>query len=68
MRDDPWLRRIALPSLLALSSLVAGCDTTPPTPEEKALQHQYQMGCRPEDAQGLERAMPYCGHDGGGKQ
>jgi hypothetical protein len=22
------------------------------------------MGCRAEDAQGLERNMPYCGHNG----
>jgi hypothetical protein len=50
-------------SLLALSPLLATCaGPEPGSPEWNALAHQYQMGCRPEDAQGLEHAMPYCGH------
>ena len=68
VRKDTWLRRAALLSLLALSSVLAGCaDPQVGSPQWNALAHQYQMGCQPEDAQGLERAMPYCGHNGGGR-
>jgi hypothetical protein len=59
-------------SCLAMLSLlaVAGCTPPePPPPDVAAQQRQFQMGCRWEDAQGLERAMPYCNHgdllDGG---
>ena len=56
--------------MLGLLAVVVGC--TPPAappPDVAAQQRQFQMGCRWEDAQGLERAMPYCNHgdllDGG---
>jgi len=49
--------------LLSLTPLTA-CTEVPPTPEMIADQHRFETGCRPEDAQGLERNMPYCGHNG----
>jgi hypothetical protein len=48
--------------LLSVAPLTA-CNEIPPTPEMIADQHRFEMGCRPEDAQGLERNMPYCGHN-----
>jgi hypothetical protein len=51
--------------LLALPAL-AGCQERPLTPAEIQDQHRFEVGCRAEDAQGYERAMPYCGHSGGG--
>ena len=45
--------------------LLASCQERPLTPAEIQDQHRFQVGCRGEDAQGLERAMPYCGHGGG---
>ncbi|HUK08857.1 MAG TPA: hypothetical protein VLX09_13375 [Stellaceae bacterium] len=67
MSTNPRLRRVGLAALLALSPLLAGCATPAPgSPEEQALQHQYQTGCRAVDAQGYEKLLQYCGHDGGG--
>jgi len=50
----------ALPVLL-------GCQERPLTPQEIQDQHRFEVGCRAQDAQGYERAMPYCGHNGGGR-
>jgi len=67
MSTNPRLRRAGLMALLALSPLLAGCAIPAPgSPEEQALQHQYQTGCRPVDAQGYERLLQYCGQQGGG--
>jgi len=53
----------------SLSALCACERPQPPSPDVAAKEHQYEMGCLPEDAQGYERAMPYCNHhdllDGG---
>lgn len=49
-------------AMLGLAPLMA-CAEGPPSPETIADQHRFQMGCRAEDAQGLERNMPYCGHN-----
>ncbi len=55
------ISRIAV--MAALGGALIGCaPPPPPSPEQERLEHQYQMGCRPEDAQGYERAMPYCSH------
>ncbi len=51
--------------LLALATALLGCQERPLTPAEIQDQHRFQVGCRPEDAQGYERNMPYCGHMGG---
>lgn len=45
--------------------ILAGCQERPLTPAEIQDQHRFEVGCRAEDAQGYERAMPYCGHSGG---
>jgi hypothetical protein len=67
MSTNLRLRRARLLALLALSPLLAGCAVPAPgSAEEEALQHQYQTGCRPVDAQGYEKLLEYCGHDGGG--
>ncbi len=50
--------------LLALPALV-GCQERPLTPAEIRDRQRFEVGCRSEDAQGYERAMPYCGHSGG---
>ncbi len=47
-----------------LGALLGCAPPPPPSPETRALQHQYETGCRPQDAQGYEGNMPYCGHDG----
>ncbi len=54
-------------SALMCAALVVlcGCQERPLTPDEIRDQHRFEMGCRAEDAQGYERAMPYCGHGGG---
>jgi hypothetical protein len=49
-------------AMLGLAPLTA-CNEAPPSPETIADQHRFQMGCRAEDAQGLERNMAYCGHN-----
>jgi hypothetical protein len=54
-------------SALMLAPLLLGCQERPLTPTEIQEQHRFEVGCRPEDAQGYERAMPYCGHSGGGR-
>lgn len=51
-------------SIVGLSAL-AGCNEPPPSAQTISDQHRFEMGCRPEDAQGYERNMPYCGHSGG---
>jgi hypothetical protein len=60
------MRRATKLSLLALSSLVmspvlTGC-TFPPvgSPAWKELTHEFEMGCRPEDASGDEKLFVYC--------
>ena len=55
---------------LATAALLGGCTPPPPpSPEVQALEHQYQMGCRPEDSQGYEHMLQYCGKgDGGGNR
>jgi hypothetical protein len=53
------VRILVMATLLALS---AACDSgLPPSPAELELEHRFEMGCRPQDAVGLEEAMPYCG-------
>ncbi|HUK08856.1 MAG TPA: hypothetical protein VLX09_13370 [Stellaceae bacterium] len=57
-------------AMLGLLSLLAGCTPpAPPSPDVAAQQRQFQMGCRPEDAQGYEHLLQYCDHgdllDGG---
>jgi hypothetical protein len=61
MRPVVW-RALAVLGFLTLH----GCQERPLTPAEIQDQHRFQVGCRAEDAQGYERAMPYCGHGGGG--
>ncbi len=51
---------LTLLTLLGLSALTS-CQQRPLTPAEIEDQHRFEMGCRPEDAQGYERNMPYCG-------
>ena len=52
-------------AMVAFLGALLGCaPPPPPSPEKAALEHQYEMGCRPQDAQGYERNMPYCGHNG----
>jgi hypothetical protein len=56
-------RRERCSVVLSLLAVVVGCTPpAPPPPDVAAQQRQFEMGCRPEDAQGLERAMPYCNH------
>jgi len=59
------------PVLAALAGLSACTAPAPPPPDVAAAQHRYEMGCRPEDAEGYEHLMPYCGHrdllDGGAR-
>ncbi len=58
---------VFLLSMLSLSALgpgLTGCNEPPPSAQTIADQHRFEMGCRPEDAQGYERNMPYCGHRG----
>jgi len=65
------LSGLTLSMALGSSVLLGGCTPpAPPSPEVQALEHQYQMGCRPEDAQGYEHQLMYCskGDGGGGKQ
>ncbi|MGE5202508.1 MAG: hypothetical protein ACM3O6_10635 [Acidobacteriota bacterium] len=50
---------------LSLLAMLVGCDNRPLTPEEVEAQHRFETGCRPQDAQGYEMNMPYCGHNGG---
>ena len=47
--------------------VLLGCQEPPLTPAEIQEQHRFEVGCRAEDAQGYERAMPYCSHGGGGR-
>jgi len=63
-------RRESRSAMLSLLVVVVGCaPPAPPPPDVAAQQRQFQMGCQWKDAQGLERAMPYCNHgdllDGG---
>ena len=59
--------RFAIASVFVLMGTLTGCETPPPpSPEKAALEHQYEMGCRPIDNQGYERNSPYCGHGGRG--
>ena len=62
------LSGLAIFAGLTSSALLGGCTApAPPSPEMQQLEHQYEMGCRPEDAQGYEHQMPYCSKgDGGG--
>jgi hypothetical protein len=52
--------------LLALPALL-GCQERPLTPQEIQDQRRFEVGCRFQDAQGYEQALPYCGHHGGGR-
>jgi len=45
--------------LTALLLLAACTPPAPPDPATAALEHQYEMGCRPVDLQGS--SSPYCG-------
>jgi len=58
------LARLCLLMLLTLPALI-GCQERPLTPQEIQDQHRFEVGCRPQDAEGYEQAMPYCGHHGG---
>lgn len=60
---------LAIGAWLATSALLSGCTPpAPPSPEVQALEHQFQTGCRPVDAQGYENQYPYCSKgDGGGR-
>jgi hypothetical protein len=51
--------------MFAAVHVLLRCQERPLTPAEIQDQHRFEVGCRPEDAQGYERAMPYCGHGGG---
>jgi hypothetical protein len=51
--------------MMVLLALPAACDAGRPlSPEEQALQHRFETGCRPQDAIGYEQATPYCGSRG----
>ena len=52
---------LPLVALSALSSPLSGC-TFPPvgSPEWHELAREYEMGCRPEDAEGYEKLFQYC--------
>jgi len=64
MTSQHLCRAILVSSLLAAA---AGCTApVPPDPKTAALQHQYQMGCQPQDASGYEQLKQYCGGGGGG--
>lgn len=56
--------RLCVLVLLALPALI-GCQQRPLTPQEIQDQHRFEVGCRPQDAEGYEQEMPYCGHHGG---
>jgi len=61
MAHQARLQRLSVLAALALVPVLASCGTpAPPSPEEKALQQMYQMGCRPEDATGYEHLLEYC--------
>jgi hypothetical protein len=61
MRTSTWMHRGAMLSLLALASVLASCATPPVgSPEWNALARQYEMGCRPEYAEGYEKFFEYC--------
>jgi len=53
--------------LLVLSLSLLGCQERPLTQQEIQDQHRFEVGCRFQDAQGYEQALPYCGHHGGGR-
>jgi len=49
-------------ALLAALSLLAACTPpAPPDPATKALERQFEMGCRSTDSNGYEGDAPYCG-------
>jgi hypothetical protein len=66
MRTGIRMCRAAKLSLLALSSLalspaLAGCHFPPVgSPEWKEMASEYEMGCRPEYAEGNEKLFLYC--------
>jgi len=51
-------------SLLAAAAVLAvtlsACAAAPPSPEQVRLDHDYEVGCHPSDAQGYEPEMLYC--------
>jgi hypothetical protein len=57
-------RLIAVMSLVALSTLslpLSGCSFPPVgSPAWHELTREYEMGCRPEDAEGYEKLFVYC--------
>ena len=57
-------RPAVLLSLLALSALpspLAGCANPPVgSPQWYEVTHEFEMGCRPEDAEGYEKLFEYC--------
>lgn len=54
------LHIVIVPTLLGAG--LAACEMPPPpSPEKAALEHHYETGCRPQDAQGWEGNRPYCG-------
>jgi len=56
-----------LMTALTLGTGLAACGPTPPPqPDVEAEERRFQMGCQPQDAQGYEKYMPYCG--GGNRQ
>ena len=51
--------------MTALLVLPAACDSgPPPSPAEQALEHRFEMGCRPQDSVGYEGMRPYCSDRG----
>jgi hypothetical protein len=57
----PMWRAARILVMTALVALTAACESgPPPSPAEQALQRRFEMGCRPQDSVGYERARPYC--------
>jgi hypothetical protein len=47
--------------VMTLLALPAACASgPPPSPATQALEHRFEMGCRPQDSLGYEDVSPYC--------
>ncbi len=47
--------------MTAMLALTAACESgPPPSAAQQALEHRFEMGCRPQDSVGYERQRPYC--------
>ena len=57
----PKRHTVRILMVTAMLALTAACESgPPPSPAQQALEHQFEMGCRPQDSVGYERLRPYC--------